>query len=262
MIRVLVTGASGQLGMAISALAGEYPQLTFHFAGRSDLDITDRDSINIIFEKKGYDYCINCAAYTDVEQAEKTPEKAFEINEQGAANLAETCKAHEVILIHISTDYVFDGKKAEGYLPSDLPNPINQYGRSKWEGEKRVQEILNKYFIIRTSWLYSERGTNFYTKILNRAQEGGKISVTAQQMGCPTHADNLGRYILDLIASENKTFGIHHFTDGEAMTWYGFAKRILAEQGYAESITVEEAKDYPTSVKRPKNSVLLNETTS
>lgn len=262
MIKVLVTGAGGQLGKAISFLAGDFPQIDFHFAERKDLDITDGESVNSVFSKSQYEYCINCAAYTDVEQAEKTPQIAFEVNNQGTANLAAVCNANNVVLVHISTDYVFDGRKSEGYLPSDIPNPLNQYGMSKWEGEKRIQELSDKYLIIRTSWLYSERGTNFYTKILKKAKEERKITVNADQLGCPTHADNLARYILELISQGIKTYGIKHFTDGEAMTWYDFAKRILAEQDYAEKVTIERAAHNRHSALRPKNSVLLNEITT
>jgi len=256
MIKVLVTGASGQLGKAIRVLAGEYPEVSFHFADRTELDITDKGSVNTLFSGSSFDYCINCAAYTDVEQAEKTPQIAFEVNERGVANLAEACKANNVVLIHISTDYVFDGRKQEGYLPSDTPKPINQYGMSKWEGEKRVQDILSEYFIIRTSWLYSASGTNFYTKILKKAREEGKISVTDKEVGCPTHADNLGRHILEIISQKKKTFGIHHFTDGEAMTWYDFAKRIVEEQGLSLKALVVKAENYRTFAIRPKFSVL------
>ncbi len=251
MIKVLVTGASGQLGKAIRALAGEYPEVSFHFAERKDLDITEKESVNALFSNNHFDYCINCAAYTDVEQAEKTPQIAFEVNERGVANLAEACKANNVVLIHISTDYVFDGRKQKGYLPSDIPNPINQYGRSKWEGEKRIQDILSEYFIIRTSWLYSQRGRNFYTNIKKRAALGGTISVTNQEYGCPTHADHLAKYIMDLVDGEKKSFGIYHYTDGEAMTWYEFAKKILLENRMSDSVRLLATKSYPSVAKRP-----------
>lgn len=258
MTRVLVTGASGQLGMAIRALAGNYRQVDFHFADRSALDITDRKAVETLFSENHYDYCINCAAYTNVEQAEKTPRVAFEINEEGVANLAMASKLNDAVLIHISTDYVFDGQKAEGYLPTDTPNPINQYGKSKWEGENRIQKVLKRYFIIRTSWLYSQRGRNFYTNIKKRAALGGTISVTNQEYGCPTHADHLAKYIMDLVDGEKKSFGIYHYTDGEAMTWYEFAKKILLENRMSDSVRLLATKSYPSVAKRPAYSILIS----
>ena len=172
-------------------------------------------------------------------------------------NLQLQCNKHNVILIHISTDYVFDGKKEGGYLTTDLPNPINQYGMSKLAGENFIQEILDKYYIIRTSWLYSEYGNNFYNTIVNKAKTESVLYITDEQTGCPTNANNLAKYILNLIVSQNSEYGIYHFTDGKAMTWYDFAKEILRETNLDEKVRVEKAKNYRTFAKRPKNSVLL-----
>lgn len=257
MSQILVTGASGQLGKSIRNLATSYPSFTFHFASKADLDICNKEKVDQTFVEGNFDYCINCAAYTNVEQSEKTPEIAFKVNEMGVYNLAQACKETKVVLIHISTDYVFDGTTEGGYYTTDEPNPINEYGKSKLAGERRIQEILKEYFIIRTSWLYSNTGSNFYTKILKKAKKERTIYVTTQQKGCPTHADHLGQYILDLISMQNDTYGIHHFTDGEVMTWYDFAKKILAEHHMEESVIVAEAENYRTFAKRPKNSVLL-----
>ncbi len=160
MNQVLVTGAGGQLGKCIQKIIELYPTLEFNFMYSKELDITIIENVNQVFNTGNFDYCINCAAYTNVDQAEQTPEKAFKINAEGAKNLALACKWHNVVLIHISTDYVFDGEKSTPYTVEDEPNPINQYGNSKLKGEKYVQEILKNYFIIRTSWLYSEFGKN------------------------------------------------------------------------------------------------------
>jgi len=132
---------------------------------------------------------------------------------------------HEVILLHISTDYVFDGTKDTGYLPEDKTNPINEYGKSKLQGEVHIQNILENYFIVRTSWLYSEFGNNFYNTILRKAKAGEELRITDDQKGCPTNANNLAAYMIELISNNAVNFGIHHFTDGEAMTWYGFAQK-------------------------------------
>ena len=256
MIHILVTGSSGQLGRSLQRLASSYPDLSFYFTSKADLDISDREAVSLLLRDRQFDFCINCAAYTNVEQAEKTPHPAFVLNEKAVANLAEVCKEEGITLIHISTDYVFDGEKEGGYRPGDKPNPINMYGKSKWEGEKRISEILDRHIIIRTSWLYSEDGDNFYTKIRKKAEKGGEIEVTKEQTGCPTHVDNLAKYILRLISGGQSNYGIHHFTDGEAMTWFEFANRILIQLGLTDRATVVEAKNYRTFAARPKYSIL------
>ena len=256
MTRVLVTGASGQLGQSIQKLAKDYSQLTFHFTDRKTLDITNKETINIFFSNNQFDYCINCAAYTNVEQAEQDSKKAFAVNAEGVKNLALTCARHKCALIHISTDYVFDGKKENGYLPSDIPNPINEYGRSKLRGEQFLQEILEAYFIVRSSWLYSESGENFYTKILEKAKREKEIYVTDAQRGCPTHASNLARYLIDLISENKRNYGIYHFTDRAPMTWYEFALKIVNDNELKAEVKPATDDNYPTLADRPKNSVL------
>ena len=257
MISVLVTGSEGQLGKCVQKIANNYDSLDFKFMDSKGLDITNPKSINSAFESGNFDYCINCAAYTNVEQAEKTPNIAFEVNAYAVKQLAIQCNKHNVILIHISTDYVFDGKKEGGYLTTDLPNPINQYGMSKLAGENYIHEGLEKYFIIRTSWLYSEFGKNFYKTILSKAKTGDDLKITDDQTGCPTDANNLANYILGLIKSESTSYGVYHFTDGEALTWYGFAKKILKENNLEGKVKLDKDKNYRTFAKRPKNSVII-----
>ena len=256
MIRVLVTGASGQLGRCLQKIANLYPTLEVIFMDSKELDITNKKGVNQVFVTGNFDYCINCAAYTNVEQAEKQPEKAFAINGEGVKNMALTSKGHKAVLIHISTDYVFDGEKKSPYTVDDIPNPINEYGKSKLLGERYVQEILKKYFIIRTSWLYSEFGNNFYKTILEKAKIQEVLHVTDQQLGCPTNANNVAKHILELIVSNTKNYGVHHFTDGKPMTWYGFARKILLENDLGDIVHLEKGKNYRTFAKRPKNCVL------
>jgi len=256
MTRVLVTGSEGQLGKCLQKIAGNYDSLEFKFIDSKGLDITNQKSINSVFESEHYDYCINCAAYTNVEQAEKTPERAFAVNADGVNNIATACKNNNVVLIHISTDYVFDGKKEEGYLTTDLPNPINQYGMSKLAGENYIKEVLEKHFIIRTSWLYSEYGHNFYKTILKKAQTERVLYITDEQTGSPTNANNLAKYIFNLIVSKNTDYGFYHYTDGKAMTWYDFTKKILKENNLDEKVRVEKAKNYRTFAKRPTIGIL------
>ncbi|SIS38265.1 dTDP-4-dehydrorhamnose reductase [Zobellia uliginosa] len=253
---VLVTGAKGQLGKSIQKIASDYPQLHFTFADSKDLDITDPKSVAEKLSNKAFSHCINCAAYTNVENSEKEPEKAFKVNSEGVRNLALLCQEQQTVLIHISTDYVFDGEKGSPYLVTDTTNPINVYGASKLEGEQHIQSLMSAYFIVRTSWLYSEYGKNFYKTILQKAKEGADLSVTDEQVGCPTHAENLARYVLDLVVEDRETYGIHHFTDEESLSWYGFAQKILSENNLADKVLLEKAKNYRTFARRPKYSVL------
>ncbi len=253
---VIVTGASGQLGQSIKKIASGYPQIDFTFFNSTDLDITNTKAVEEKFSNRAFDYCINCAAYTNVENSEKEPEKAFKVNSEGVKNLATVCKKQQIVLLHISTDYVFDGEKGAPYLVTDATNPINVYGASKREGEQHVQNLMSAYFIIRTSWLYSEFGKNFYKTILQKAREGADLSVTDNQIGCPTHAGNLAKYVLDLIAGESKHYGIHHFTDEKSLSWYGFAEEILRENNLLGKVRLEKAKNYRTFARRPAYSVL------
>ncbi|RTE54872.1 dTDP-4-dehydrorhamnose reductase [Arenibacter aquaticus] len=257
--RVLVTGASGQLGRSLQDVAHEYPKLEFVFMKSTDLDITDFEKVNKTMELGGFSYCINCAAYTNVEQAEKSPEIAFKVNSEAVKNLALTCKQYGVTLIHISTDYVFDGEKGEPYTVDDRPNPINQYGKSKLKGEKYTKEIMEDYYIVRTSWLYHKKyGKNFYRTILEKAKKGEELRITDEQVGCPTNAVHLANYILKLILDKTKPYGTYHFTDGQAMSWYGFAINILEEKGLKNTTTVVKDNNYRSFANRPKFSVLQN----
>tara|TARA_R110001606_G_scaffold393219_2_gene562951 strand:- start:1869 stop:2645 length:777 start_codon:yes stop_codon:yes gene_type:complete len=256
MKKILVTGANGQLGQCIQKIAPLYKDLEFTFKNSKDLDITDASSIKKTFDLVDFDYCINCAAYTNVEQSEKTPDLAFKVNAEGVKNLAFACKKRKVGLIHISTDYVFDGEKNEPYTTDDIPNPINEYGKSKLLGEKYIQEILVDYIIIRTSWLYSEFGKNFYTSILKKAQAAENLLVTDQQIGCPTNANNLVFYILNIISNNVKPNGIQHFTDGEILNWFEFAEKILADNNLTQNVRLEKVKNNRTFARRPNYSVL------
>ena len=259
-IKVLVTGASGQLGKTIEELYKENDfNIEFIFFDKSNFDITDKPQINQIFNQRKFDYCINCAAYTNVEQAEKTTQLAYEINAEGVKNLALVCKANNVILIHISTDYVFDGEKSEPYTVDDTPNPINEYGKSKLLGEQYIEETILQYFIVRTSWLYSKKhGNNFYKTILKKAEKDIELYITDEQIGCPTNTVNLSKFIIDIIHFNNKNFGIFHFCDKKAMSWYYFSLQILKENNLSHKIKLVKAKNYHTFARRPKNSVLTN----
>ncbi|EKF54451.1 dTDP-4-dehydrorhamnose reductase [Galbibacter marinus] len=253
---ILVTGANGQLGMTFRKHEKDYQDLNFVFMDAKALDIKNQKAVDRVFEQVKPDYCINCAAYTNVEKAEKEPEKAFLVNAVAVEFLAMACKAQSCILIHISTDYVFDGEKTTPYTTTDTPNPINVYGASKLQGEHNIKKFLSQYFIIRTSWLYSrEFGKNFYRTILQKAQTEKELHIVDNQAGCPTDAENLKGYILDLIMNRSDNYGIHHFSDKEVMSWYDFAKLILEENNIQNTILIKN-NSYKTKAKRPVYSVL------
>ena len=260
MIKVLVTGANGQLGKTIDELYSKNNHgLDFTFVSKNEIDITDENALKSFFKSNHFDYCINCAAYTNVEQAEKTPDIAYRVNAEAVKYLAEACLETETTLIHISTDYVFDGEKQTAYTIDDLPNPINEYGKSKLQGEKYIQDILEKYFIIRTSWLYSKKyGRNFYKTILDKAKTEIELFITTEQVGCPTDTVSLSNYIVQIIILNNNNFGVYHFSDNIVMSWYDFALQIILENKMVERIKLSKAKNYSTFAKRPKYSVLMN----
>ncbi len=206
-MNILVTGAHGQLGKCIQDLAKEHSKLNFIFTDYEDLDITKPEGVNEFFKNQIFDYCINCAAYTAVDKAEVEKDKAFLVNAEAAKYLAESCKEHGATLIHVSTDFVFDGEKGEPYTEEDKPNPINIYGASKLKGEQYVQNILEKHFIIRTSWVYSEYGHNFVKTMLRLAEERNEISVVNDQIGSPTYAGDLAKVIFTIILKEKTEYG-------------------------------------------------------
>ncbi|MEX0273364.1 MAG: dTDP-4-dehydrorhamnose reductase [Flavobacteriaceae bacterium] len=254
--KVLVTGSGGQLGRTLQDLAPRYPDLHFDFRTAKELDITNQEQLNRVFKENSFCACINCAAYTNVEEAERNPKQAYVVNRDGAGHIAKACLEHGATLVHISTDYVFDGAKKGPYTVQDTPNPINEYGKSKWEGEKRIIDTLETYFIVRTSWLYSRKyGHNFYRTILEKGRKGEKLKVTDAQVGCPTMTDNLARFIVNELLSKKRPYGIYHYTDGESMTWYAFAKKIFIENGLDLS-NLEKVGIYRTFARRPKNSTL------
>lgn len=256
MVNVLVTGANGQLGQAIQALAGFHTSLSFCFAGSKEADITDKQSLNMIFKRLKPRYCINAAAYTAVDKAESEQERAFAINAEGARNIAEVCKEYNTVLIHISTDFVFDGTKGKPYAEDDLTNPGSVYGRTKRDGEVAIQNILEQHYIIRTSWLYSQYGNNFMKTMLRLAAGRESLSVVNDQTGTPTNANDLAEAIIQVILSEKQEYGIYHYSNEGETTWYVFAKKIFEINNIAIELQPVTTADYPTPAKRPAYSVL------
>ncbi|WP_225035922.1 dTDP-4-dehydrorhamnose reductase [Winogradskyella sp. SM1960] len=254
MKKVIVLGANGQLGKTIKDLP-DSGTIDFHFYSRSDLDITNKTKLETLFAYSDFDYCINCAAYTNVEGAETNTEDAFLINAEGARHIAEVCNVYHVKLIHISTDYVFDGESIEPYTTTDQTNPINQYGKSKLQGELYIQEQLNEYYIIRTSWLYALHGKNFVKTIINKIKEDSTLNITTEQVGTPTSCVDLAHFIIHLINQGIVPYGVYNFSANGSTTWYEFAKEIAKNYNSDKLEKIKTSGSFKTVAKRPKYSV-------
>lgn len=263
---VLVTGANGQLGQAIQSVVGNYPSIDFVFCKSSELDITNIENCQKVFNQYKPDYCINTAAYTAVDKAESDSEKAFHINVKGAENLAVTCKEFDTTLLHVSTDFVFDGKTfvtssgvEKSYTETDKPNPTGVYGLTKFQGEQAIQNIWKKHFIVRTSWVYSEFANNFMKTMLRLASERDSLSVVSDQIGTPTYAVDLANALVAIILSsktQNPNYGIYNFSNEGKCSWYEFAKEIFNQKNIQIDLKPIPTTDFPTPAKRPAYSVL------
>lgn len=260
-MRILITGANGQLGCEIRDLICLYSSVDFIFTDLDDLDICDFNALeNFIIEKK-ITGVINCAAYTDVDKAEENIEIAKQVNSEGVLNLVKALKSVNGRLIHISTDYVFDGKKSQPYNELDHVNPVGEYGKSKRAGELAVTNSGVDGIVIRTSWLYSSYGDNFVKKILHLGLEKKKLRVVFDQLGTPTYARDLAITCLNIICenhsnkiSEKRL--IYHYSNEGIASWYDFAKAIIELRTIACKVTPVLTKDFPTKAKRPHYSVL------
>ena len=265
MKKILVTGSLGQLGRCLQDISNQYSDFEYKFVDIDELDICDAKQIPDFFHDFKPDFCINTAAYTAVDKAEEDTQKAFDVNANGAKNLAESCLEYNTVLIHISTDFVFDGAKTTPYKESDFPNPISVYGDSKWEGEKHIQSILPKHFIIRTSWLYSPYGSNFVKTMLRLAETRTELSVVNDQIGTPTNAYDLAYAIMHIISKhilfeQRKQlidfYGTYHFSNEGYCSWFDFAKKIFETNNIKMDLQPIPTSNYPTPAKRPIYSVL------
>ena len=256
MIKILVTGGNGQLAQCLKDVVINDNELDVDFQDLPALDITNKQQLESYFLNNELDYCINCAAYTAVDLAEEQSDLAYAVNAEGPKNLAEVCKKYQVKLFHISTDFVFDGKKQTPYVETDMPNPLGVYGASKWQGERYIQEVMEDYFIIRTSWLYSEYGNNFMKTMLRLSETRDEISVVSDQIGAPTYAGDLAEVLIKIILSSSTNYGIYHYSNSGAISWYDFAVEIFKQLGKKIEVKPIKTKDYPTAAKRPKYSVL------
>jgi dTDP-4-dehydrorhamnose reductase len=256
---ILVTGANGQLANEIKILSKNYLSYRFLFAAKEELPIDDTQSIKSFFERNQIDYCINCAAYTAVDKAESEKEKAFEINADAVGELAEICFEYNVKLIHISTDYVYDGSRKVPLKETDSVGPVNLYGASKLKGEQLALAQNPSTLIIRTSWVYSSFGNNFVKTMLRLFKEKEEINVINDQLGSPTYAADLAAVILLFIErmQEGKSFsGIVNYSNDGVTTWYQFAEEIKALVDSNCKINPIPTSVYKTAAKRPLYSVL------
>lgn len=258
-MRILITGANGQLGSEFRAIHENYPQHEFHFMGSKELDITQPNSVLEAFEQIKPEVVINCAAYTAVDQAEDEPEKAFAVNAEGVKNLVEACGKCNTALIHISTDYVFDGTKETPYLESDPTKPINVYGESKLKGEQYVLNSTIKGLVIRTSWVYSSFGANFVKTMIRLGKEREELNVVSDQFGSPTYARDLAEACLTLIDQLDdwpEQPSVYHYSNEGVISWHEFAKEIMKQAGLKCKANPIPTEAYPMKAKRPKYSVL------
>lgn len=260
--RVLVTGSNGQLGQSFQRIALNSPQYEWLFVNRLDLDLSQSNSIDAYFKANKFDVIINCAAYTAVDKAESEPGLADRINHFAVKELAELAKQQQVKLVHISTDYVFNGQQCRPYVETDPVDPQGVYGATKLEAEKAVlQTMETNALIIRTSWVYSEFGNNFVKTMLKLGVERDSLNVIFDQVGTPTYAHDLATVIMSILSSGSFKHArfkseLYHYSNEGVCSWYDFSKAIFECRGIQCDVSPIESKDYPTAAKRPHYSVL------
>ncbi|MDG2297241.1 MAG: dTDP-4-dehydrorhamnose reductase [Gammaproteobacteria bacterium] len=267
-MRILVTGKSGQLGQSIHKIVntdnGNYKHPNdFIFVGRKELDLSSNSNITNYFNKNNrFDLIINCAAYTAVDKAEIEPELANQINHLAVKQIAEIANKQQAKLIHVSTDYVFDGESEKSYKEFDTTNPINVYGKTKLAGEKALQEVMpTRAIIIRTGWVYSEYDNNFVDTMLRLGKEKDELSVVSDQIGSPTYATDLASVILEITQNKelneaNPAIQVYHYSNKGECSWYEFAQEIFELANIQCSVSPIPTEQYPTPVQRPRNTVM------
>ena len=256
MTKILVTGSNGQLAQCLKDVVKHHDELDVDFRDLTGLDITNKQQLSSYFSKFKLDYCINCAAYTAVDLAEEQSDLAYAVNSEGPKNLALICKEYQVKLVHVSTDFVFDGQQRTPYSETDAPNPLSVYGASKLQGERNIQDVMENYFIVRTSWLYSEYGKNFMKTMLKLSETRDQISVVSDQIGSPTYAGDLAAALTKIVLSSSTNYGVYHYSNLGTTSRYDFAVEIFKQFGKTIEVKPIKTKDYPTAAKRPKYSVL------
>lgn len=252
-MKVLVTGADGQLGYDV---VEKLSKLDIEHIGvdKEDFDLTNEKETKEFILDYAPDIIVHCAAYTDVDQAEVEKELCYEVNVEGTRYVAEAAKELDAKILYISTDYVFDGQGEEPFEVTDQPNPINYYGETKYLGEQEVQKLLDKYFIIRTSWVFGKHGENFIKTMLKLGKEKDEISVVSDQYGSPTYTVDLAELIIEMIKTDK--YGIYHATNEGFCSWYEFAKEIFKTADINVKVKPVSSDEFKSKAKRPKNSRL------
>lgn len=255
-MRILITGAKGMLGMDLKESLALHHDI--HGIDIDDLDIVDTKKVIAFIDDLKPEMVIHLAAYTDVDGCEKDPDKAFTVNTLGTLNICIGCQRTSSHIIYISTDYIFDGNKESPYTEFDEPRPINYYGASKLAGERYITSLLNRFCVIRTSWLYGKNGKNFVRAILTQANQGTELRVVNDQVGSPTYTRDLASAITELI--KNPFFGFYHITNSWSCSWYEFATEILLLTNKIDKVKLNpiSSKESNRLAKRPRNSVLKN----
>lgn len=255
-MKILVTGGAGQLGCSLRKVSVGYPNYEFIFVDLPEIDITDIESVEAIFEREQPDYVVNCAAYTAVDRAESEPDTAFRVNELGVENIANAARNYGAIVVHISTDYVYGDSLKTPLRENAATLPQSAYGFSKLAGEKALKGSGCKGVVVRTSWLYSEFGSNFVKTMLRIGAERTEVRVVDDQIGSPTYAVGLARAIMMLIDRGITGFEIYNYSDRGAVSWYDFAVEIFAQSAINVAVIPIPTCDYPTPAQRPAYSVM------
>jgi dTDP-4-dehydrorhamnose reductase len=258
MLRILITGSQGQLGKELQLCSQDYPNYEFIYTDIAELDITNARATEEFAASNNFNIIVNAAAYTAVDKAEEEKDKAFAVNKEAVENLCRMAAKQNAALIHISTDYVFDGSKTTPYFPDDKTKPNSVYGFSKLAGEEAVQMAGINYAIVRTSWLYSAHGKNFVKTILKNAKEKDQLKVVSDQIGNPTYATDLAQAVLQMlpIMASKEIKQIYHYSNEGTCSWYEFALAIVRFAGIECRIKAVPTSDYPTAAKRPAYSVM------
>ena len=256
MMRISVVGADGQLGQAFQKIAPDHKNFDWDFTSKRELNIANYKEVSSYFERHKTKVVVNCAAFCSVDLAEQKRKESYATNVSGVFHLIDACIEKEMILVNYSTDYVFDGKKKEGYTIEDSPNPINYYGKTKWLGERLIQTYLDYFLLIRTSWLYSDFGKNFYKTICEKAKELDCLKVVDDQVGNPTHANDLAQFTVEQLHKCNWKGQLVHYTGKQTKTWYQWACEIVEYHVLETKVEPICSKDLSVKANRPSFSVL------